>query len=182
MNRINIGCKVIFSSLLLVFISYIIILITVVNLDPNPISLNYNISYKTKIKSLFPQGWAFFTKNIKDDEGVYMYKVTETNEYNLVDLNSFTFKDIFGFNRKNRVIGHKFTLVLNDLSDEKWFTYKGDINKIPIDSLQVINVKIKKPFLKGKFIVKRALQLPYQWYVSKHKTYRTSKYVIIKVK
>jgi len=182
MSKLDIKYKVIFSWLLLIFITYMLTIIIVINLDPNPISLNYNVPYKTKIKSLFPQGWAFFTKNIKEEEGIYIYEMKKLNEYNLVDLNSFSFKDYFGISRKKRVIGHKFTLALNNVSREKWFLYKGNISKIPIDSLNLINIKIKKPSLKGKFIIKRALQLPYQWHISSHTIYKTSKYLILEIK
>tara|TARA_B110000977_G_scaffold193387_1_gene268315 strand:- start:2433 stop:2981 length:549 start_codon:yes stop_codon:yes gene_type:complete len=182
MSKLNIKYKVIFSWLLLTFTTYMLFLVIVVNLDPNPISLNYNVPYKTKIKSLFPQGWAFFTKNIKEEEGIYIYEMKKLNDYHLVDFNSFTFKDYFGISRKKRVISHKFTIALNNVAKEKWFLYKGNINKIPIDSLNLIKIEIKKPNLKGKFIIKRALQLPYQWYISKHELYKTSKYLILEIK
>lgn len=180
-NKAKIRIQVLFSGVLILVMVFLITLVSVVNISPNPISLNHRISYKSKLKALLPQGWAFFTKNVKEDEGVNIYEFKAKNEYDLIDLNSFGIQTLFGVKRTNRVIGHKFTAAVNKTVIDDWYSYKGDINKIPLDSLKTIKLKLESSSLKGKFLIEKGLQLSYEWFISKSKIYTTNKYVLVEI-
>lgn len=169
---------VFFYSSIVVLISMILYII-VINNSPNIIVLNYNIPFKNSMNALAPQGWAFFTKDVKKD----YFKIYELHNKNQpITIKTSTASQFFGLIRDNRVINSRISTIINNVNSKLWFSFKGDINKIPKDSLSKVSIKVKKPMIFGNFIIEKGIPLPYDWYKSKLHMQRTMEYVEIEIK
>jgi antimicrobial peptide system SdpA family protein len=150
------------------------------SIKSNAIILNYNIPFKNKINALAPQGWAFFTKDInKDYFNIYEVK---NKKIHLVSVKSSSASQYFGIIRDNRMINHKLGSVIANIEPELWYKYKGELNKINLDSLSKTSIKVKKPMIYGIFLIEKGTPLPFAWYNSDLNFHRTMNYIILEIK
>ncbi|MFV7236016.1 SdpA family antimicrobial peptide system protein [Flavobacterium sp. ZB4R12] len=154
--------------------------ILVISNSPNPITLNYNIPFKNNLNALAPQGWAFFTKDVhKDYFNIYSIKKGKINS---VCLKSAELTQYFGIKRDNRIINHKIGTILKNINEELWYNFKGNVDKIPQDSLAKISINVKEPMIYGVYLIEEGNPLPYDWYKSNLKIHRTMKYIQLEIK
>ena len=125
------------------------------NINVNTFSVNTSFVHKKIVKSLIPQGWAFFTKSPRDLE-LSIYNLKEKKEENLT---SFQAKEYFGICRKNRLLNTKLIDISKNIDEKLWVLHDNDIN---IDKLAVVSLEDK--ILTGKeFIISKYFPLPYSW-------------------
>lgn len=126
------------------------------NINVNTFSVNTSFIHKKLVKSLIPQGWAFFTKSPRDLE-LSIYNLNNKEEENLT---SFQVKEYFGICRKNRLLNTKLIDISKNIDERLWVL---NVDSINIEKLAVVTVEDK--ILKGEeFIISKYFPLPYSWY------------------
>ncbi len=171
-----------FFLLVLGVVSYLIFLIGVSSIGANPITLNYDLPLKNELHRLAPQGWAFFTKDVRKDF-FSLYKKTEGyDNYEKVTIKSSSQDQIYGLKRDNRSIMHKISYLIKNIDNNLWYEYKGNLNDISIDSLSTVSIEVSRPMIFGEFLISKGEQIPYEWSRSKLKVNSKSNYIILNLK
>lgn len=134
----------------------------------NPI--NNSIKNRIAIISVFPQGWAFFTRDSRESR-LHVFDLQNNGE--LMNLRNTSLKFGFGASRHNRIQNLQVSNIVRGLNIDSISEYKikavlpTDINsKINFDTLIYQNVIIDKevsPDFQGKYII--AIQLMLPWYL-----------------
>lgn len=169
--------KIAYFYFLAIFCSSVVLYLIIVSVAPNPVTLNYDVPFKNSINALAPQGWAFFTKDVKTDYfNIYDQNKTE------VSLKAAGSSQYFGLRRDNRIINHKIGNLLSNIDPKFWYSYKGDVKKIPNDSLTKIAIKISEPMIYGTYLIEKGKPMPYEWYLSRLKVHQTMNYVLVEIK
>lgn len=130
-----------FKKVIVVSVFLFCIFLTYLLLFLNNTDTTINVSSKAKyINTLFfPQGWAFFTVNPREEE-MAVYKITKDGGKSLLVENSFSPKYLWGINRVNtaRLIQFMIIYSKNGL-DKKFASFEDDyfdkknVNKIIVD-------------------------------------------------
>jgi antimicrobial peptide system SdpA family protein len=130
------------------------------------------ISKKSRIRStvFMPEGWAFFTKNPREENFVLYTK--EADGWNLKTIRAGSYKNIFGLNRGIRMANQELGMLLMNLSNPRWVDMKGRItdpsNAVLLDTLPATSVISNShyPIFKGDYILQRVTHVPWVWYSS----------------
>ncbi len=152
--RTVIYVSIVFSG---VYISFI-----VSNRD-NPVRLSY--TSVQELYSVFPQGWAFFTRNPKE-EVLQLYKM-EGDKLVLVNNSaSLSFKDFFGFKRQTRKVSAELAEIIKKVPTQSWKEHRGgeisEVLKKLVLSDTVSNIFTEK-LLSGEYIIYRSKRVPWAW-------------------
>ena len=123
--------------------------------------LNENV--KTITNNLFPQGWAFFTKNPRDLV-LRIYKI-EKGKLLEIDISNQSLKNKMGFSRSARIIGYEMSKVAETVKITDW---KQNSTSNIYDHLndKTIIVNSQFPFkhlTKGEYLLKLYRPVPYAW-------------------
>jgi len=150
-------------------------------------SLPYNAidySYKTKMHflTLLPEGWAFFTKNARD-ENVYVYKKIDGTFENC-DPTGSSYKYAFGFNRKGRAKTAELESMCALFSESDW-TKDSVLNFAELKSkAQVHDVedRVKDYAYSGEIFVIKREPIPWAWSRLPGRIDLPFKYIILNVR
>jgi antimicrobial peptide system SdpA family protein len=147
------------------------------SISDNPIKINYSFFNLDIFNLALPQGWAFFTRDAKE-ENVLFYIIGNNKELIKINMNNSNNNKNLGFSREHRMIFSKITSALNQIDKKFWRTFKD--NKINTDSISVINFKVKQPSLCGKYCIEVKKPIPWTLYSKlKKKYFLNSKYIIV---
>lgn len=171
--------KVGFFYLTLVFSASVVAYVMVISIAPNSIVVNYNVYGRKNINALAPQGWAFFSKDVHKD---YFNVYTVDKILELKEIRSASTSQIFGLKRNNRMIHHKLNTIINNINPGLWYKFKGNPANIGKDNLSQVSISVNEPQLQGNYLIERGEPLPYEWFLSENKVYKTMEYVLLKVK
>ncbi len=161
---------------------YFTFLIGVSSIGPNPITLNHKIPGKNDLSKLAPQGWAFFTKDIRKDFFKIYKKNEENGTYEKVKIKSSSIDQLFGIKRNNRSIMHKISYIIKNVDKNLWYTHRGDPNKINRDSLSVVSIVADEPMIYGEFLIAKGEPIPYEWSKSKLNINPELEHILINLK
>jgi len=161
---------------IILLLSYMII----ISVSPNTITLNYNVPLKSEMNALAPQGWAFFTKDVHTDY-FKIYKI-QNNKLYPVEIKSADASQFFGLRRDNRFINFKIQTIIDNIEPTLWYPFKGDANKINMNSLSKVSISVKEPMVYGTFLIEKGAPLPYEWYRSDLKIKKTMSYIQLELK
>ena len=129
----------------------------------NPVRLSYNNAQE--LYSILPQGWAFFTRNPKE-EVLQLYKEDKSNLKLINNSASLSFKDVFGLKRDVRKKSAELAEIIKKIPSEKWETKKSSDKMKNLINLKisdtVINVFNNK-LLTGDYIIVRSRRKPWAW-------------------
>jgi antimicrobial peptide system SdpA family protein len=124
-------------------------------------------SYKSvrEYYSIFPQGWAFFTKDPKEP----VLKIFRQENGRLVHLNntaSLNLGDALGLKRNKRKMSAELAQTLSKVAATKWTKYEaGNIEevavKLPI--ADTIESKFNHKLLQGEYIFYQSERVPWAW-------------------
>lgn len=156
------------------------IYVLILSLQPNPITLNYKLPFAGEIAKIAPQGWAFFTKDIRHNH-VKLYRLDAKKQLQNFRLSSSAKNQLYGLKRDNRAIMHKINYLASNLDDSYWYEYSGNINLIPRDSLKSVPLDLDTPMVYGKYLVSVGNPLPYEWSRSDREVYLNNKYVVLDI-
>ncbi|MBJ7895168.1 SdpA family antimicrobial peptide system protein [Bacillus atrophaeus] len=148
---------VVISAVWMVFIGKSIIAV----LPANPLSPN--IDEQSFMKTLYPQGWGFFSKNPREE----MINVYETKTYaQAVSWPNNSFKNIFGLDRYGRAQGIELGYLIEQIpkSIEWEKCHYGSITCLKKTyTLVTINNKTPNASLCGNLGLSRETLIPWAW-------------------
>jgi antimicrobial peptide system SdpA family protein len=130
---------------------------------------------------LFPQGWAFFTKDPRD-QMVDVYRFGQDERLECVLQKNSASAYFFGISRKGRRVVLEISLILSTLPDSIWRTSRGepDIHFLP----QAITVH-REPFMyvltKGKYLIIEQRPIPWAWAKMNQKKYNPTKFLTLNI-
>ena len=167
---IGIGC------FLIMFLFYIL----VISIPKNPINSRYSFFNSNKMHALLPEGWAFFTRNPREEQ-ISVYNVNKDKSIEPISIKNMEIKNLFGLDRTSRYTLDKMGTVIGQLPDGYWKTITNlDSLNFYIDSLSVFSVEISRPSLCGKYLIEKRPIMPWSYYSSTKNVVLPSKYVTIK--
>lgn len=129
----------------------------------NPIRFSYEFQHN--LRTMFPQGWAFFTKSPRD-ENMQLYR-WENNRLVLVDgQRQATFANLMGFRRASRAMSVEYAYLLYDVPAENWVRCEGDAEAY-IRTHKLTNVQVENstphPYLSGTYYLIQKGIVPWAW-------------------
>ncbi len=163
------------NKLRLVFISIwigwaIVIVFNLLNYsEDNPIKIQYNL-FGEKLKTFFPEGWAFFTRNAKEDY-LDAYKFSDGHLYIIPGQRQAEIPNLFGLKRDSRAISVEYAYLLSKIKSENTDSLWTECYFSDVDSLIRIN-KIKSynvmnftndPFLVDTVFIISQRTVPWAW-------------------
>lgn len=118
-----------------------------------------------KVKFIIPQGWAFFTRNPREDQ-VIIYK--QNGEIlNEISLKTTNKGELFGIKRSNRHIQDKIGNIISEINNKHWFTTKSFYDfKDVSQSLNHLSISVKYPSLCGTYIIEVKKIMPWSYFKS----------------
>ncbi|MBV8353684.1 MAG: SdpA family antimicrobial peptide system protein [Candidatus Eremiobacteraeota bacterium] len=131
-------------------------------LPPNPIQLPIEIA--ANIRSFLPEGWAFFTKDPREDVSqAYIYS---RDEWTLVTRPAAEPGSLFGFSRRPRAQGVELGLLLASTAGAaRPVDCKGSAIQCLRHPNSVLNVRdpVARPLLCGRIGIIRQRPAPWFW-------------------
>jgi antimicrobial peptide system SdpA family protein len=171
----------IFGIIVFLFINFLFIS----SINNNAINLKYRAFHKNFSNVIFPEGWAFFTRNPRENK-IYIYRILPNKGLQEVSMKNFEAGVFFGIDRKNRVMYAKIANIIDDVKPEYWNDFsliENKITKNEIDRLSVLNIKVKGPMIYGDFVIMIKKTTPFAWYCgTKNKIKTDSRLIILKIK
>lgn len=146
----------------------------------NPVHLSYNSAQE--IYSFVPQGWAFFTRDPKE-EVVQLYMQQDDDLILINKSASLSFKDFFGLKRDVRKKSAELAEILKKIPSRKW-SISDDLDKLKnLRSLNttdtIINV-FEEKLLRGNYVIYSSRRKPWAW--AKSETKIPYRYIKIYIK
>ncbi|MDP5197983.1 SdpA family antimicrobial peptide system protein [Flavobacterium sp. DG2-3] len=172
-----------FSFFLAILIVLLIFFkITAIYFGNNPLNKQY--TSKSQLTSMFPQGWAFFTKSSRESQ-LHIFDCNSL-EPKLKNLKSFTSEYYFGISRKNRVLNIEmntiFQKIVTDsvkplyIKSTNIYSVNEEIKRKKIHYKKIILKKGSAPNFKGKYLFVSQIMLP--WNIIKRKTDYPSSFIV----
>jgi len=136
------------------------------------------------IRSFLPEGWAFFTRNSREDQTI-VYTVNASN-FDIARfkwLQNSHYSNYFGLDKKSRYMGVELAYLLSKLKSNDWSSCQK-LTKEKIKTLEVIEVKneLEIKNFKGLLLVQKKEPIPWAWRESSVEVEMPSKIALIKVK
>lgn len=117
------------------------------------------------MNSIFPEGWAFFTRNPREDQ-ILIYS-QEGDFFNKVSLKTTDQNQLFGIKRTNRFIQDKLGNIISEIDAKYWYRTKTGYNfHNIIDSLNQMSISVKTPSLCGTYIIEVKKIMPWSYFKS----------------
>ncbi|OAV45727.1 SdpA family antimicrobial peptide system protein [Lewinella sp. 4G2] len=132
----------------------------------NPISPKLEVG--NDLKKLFPEGWAFFTRNAreadhfiyrKSDQGWVLYDAPYPNA---------KAANYFGLNRRSRAASTEMVILMSQVPSSKWVTHElpftaASISAVDtVSSVPLVNT-VRVPMLCGELAIVRAKPIPWTY-------------------
>ena len=164
------------------FVVVFVILTMTISLPHNPLSI-YNSEVTSTFQSFLPEGWAFFTRNPKEDEVIIYYK--ENGKWIQNPLTPLSKPgNSFGLNRLVRAQSVEMAMIIPQPSEKDWQHCKGNfVDCIKKDTTKIIEVRniSPMPILKDTIAIVSYSPVPWAWSELKKSEEMPAKYVILKV-
>lgn len=126
---------------------------------------SYSVSYNVNVTNanfyvvkdlLLPQGWGFFTKDIREE---FVYNLYNVNGEKVM-VNNSSYENFFGFSKKARKISMEVAIIESRISNNNW-----------LDSLSVVSnpafLEVSNEYLYylkgGRYVLTRHMIPPYLW-------------------
>ncbi|WP_157579243.1 SdpA family antimicrobial peptide system protein [Spirosoma montaniterrae] len=127
--------------------------------------VRFSYEFQHNLRTLFPQGWAFFTKSPRD-ENIQLYR-WENNRLILVDgQRQATFANLMGFRRSSRAMSVEYAYLLYNVPTTKWTRCETDPEAY-IRSHKLTEVRVEnntpRPYLSGTYYLIQRGIVPWAW-------------------
>ena len=177
--------KIILRIAFLVFIFFDLLVIGYLMVGSLPEStIRFSKISKVRAASIFPEGWAFFTKNPQDDDYlIYSFQGNKNEQFPCLISPNSSLENLFGINRKSRLKSQEIGSAIPYVNDTAWTSIKGNLemNSAVINGMPIITIPIKSnyPYFKEKYILQKIAPIPWSWFNDFNQKFRTSKIVVI---
>ncbi|WP_313000541.1 SdpA family antimicrobial peptide system protein [Chryseobacterium gleum] len=164
---------------LFAIILFIVVLISSIPFNP----IQYKFNYVNQVYTYAPQGWAFFTREAKEDQ-VYIYKI-ENNKLKKISQKHANISNFVGLSRKVSKMTMEVEIIATMLDKKKFpkTTWNYDENlygKIPDKFITIKNL-IKSPILCGDYLIVYHSIVPWAWSKSAYKTKMPAKVIKVRI-
>ena len=170
-------------SVLTFFFGLVSVLIVFTSSIPfNPVQSNIN--YATEVLEYTPQGWAFFTRDAREEQ-VYIYSI-QNNKLEKIDQKHGDITNLFGLSRKISKLGLEAEILTNFIGKENfsvttWNYDENLLGEIPNRFIEIKN-PLQSPILCGEYVIVYHPIIPWAWSNSKKKIKMPAKVFKLKVK
>ncbi|MEO9484577.1 MAG: SdpA family antimicrobial peptide system protein [Ekhidna sp.] len=119
-----------------------------------------------KLLNVFPQGWAFFTKDPQDDV-LMLYSFEDGSFENAIKKSSMSLESLYGIKRHSRKANHEFFAQIIAKNIPTWTksdnqNWRDDCRKI--EPLDTITLSTKLPALaNGVYLIYWSRRTPWAW-------------------
>lgn len=142
---------------------------------------------KIQAVSIFPEGWAFFTKDPQEEDYIlYSFTRNSDGKYERVMAPTSAPQNIFGLNRASRLQAQELGAAIHYIKDSLWVTIKGSIDSsyTLVNNIKPVPIPIrsKHPYFNGKYIIQKTAPVPWAWAKDYKPEYGKSKIAIIEFK
>lgn len=129
-------------------------------------TVEINAVQRVRLIDIAPEGWAFFTRNPKE-ENAMLYRLDVKKGLVKASDIAGAFKNFMGLDRHERLMWKEFSGFSRYIKPENYVRINGDIysNKTMIDTMIAYKVPndAKYPLLSGTYIIKQAMPVPWAW-------------------
>lgn len=158
-----------------------VVLVVVVFSSAIESSFLFSKESKRNVMHFLPQGWAFFTRNPRE-ELVSIYKV-ENGNFEELNIRNGSAEYFFGLNRKPRVKGYEISLILSEIPPKSY--QHGSYNMLPeIDTSDILDIQLKYPLKtieNGIYLIKVYEPIPWAWSMYEQSQNRPTQYAIVRI-
>ena len=127
--------------------------------------IRFSYEFQHNLRTLFPQGWAFFTKSPRD-ETIQLYR-WENNRLKLVDgQRQATFANLMGLRRASRAMSVEYAYLLYNVPADNWIRCETDPESyIRTHKLNNVRVDNNTPnaYLSGTYFLIQKGIIPWAW-------------------
>ncbi len=145
----------------------------------NPLSIDYQ--QQANVRTLIPQGWAFFTRNPRE-QVLLFYKKQDTKWF-LVNSSGSSYDKLFGLSRLSRRQNIELGNLAAQLNVVKnWVECENNFPNTCIpDSTNKVYTNFKNPVIMGEYVVRLVEPVPWAWSKLMNEEQRKSKVLKILV-
>jgi antimicrobial peptide system SdpA family protein len=143
--------------------------------------LTFNKKWAFELQFLFPQGWAFFTKDPRDEQTT-LYKIKNKELFELNMKNGAT-NALFGISRRNRIMLIELAQVVNQIDTINWKAITSKEALLTFSdtakAIEIVNF-VNHSNLNGDYLIIKQKPLPWSWRENRDNLFMPAK--VIKVK
>lgn len=151
-----------YASLAMFWGAFIFLTLLIYSKD-NPIRFKYELH--NSIRTLFPQGWAFFTKSPRE-ENIQVYQLIDGKLQPIAHQRQATLENWMGFRRSARAISVEYAYLLYNVPSDRWTRCETDvetyINTHTLPTVSVVNAT-PEAFLQGEYYLVQKGIVPWAW-------------------
>ena len=141
---------------------------------------------KIQTVSIFPEGWAFFTKDPQEEDYLLFQVDEQTGNFVNVISPTSSPENAFGLNRVSRLQSQELGSGIHHIRDSSWADIKGDLtaNILLIREMKPVAIPIRsqRPYFEGTYILQKIRPIPWAWAKSFNEKNRKSKICKIEFK
>lgn len=151
----------------MVIASYMVIQIFLATIPGNILESPIQSKIGSSFREVLPQGWAFFTKSVGDDNLVpYAISTSVESRKKIVAPNASP-EYIFGWDRTPRAQGAEIAVLLQGIGKEKWNSCENEMADgcLAVALKKPLKVKnlLYKPTLCGPILLIAETTTPWEW-------------------
>lgn len=176
--------KVIFlgTVIIVAFWAWLLYSILTSSMSYNSLSPALLTEKKVIFKSIFPEGFSFFTRDPREPQAMIF---TAKSKEDLMEINRSSLKSFFGFSRYGRALTIELGIILSSIQDQKWFDCYNVDSKGCFENedmpIYYLKNSAPNPLICGEFFIKITEPVPWAWSSSFKRNQREMPYKIVKV-
>lgn len=175
-----------FYIIVSIFWIYIIYVSLAMAMPFNPSTISDDFKFRMNLKSIFPQGWGFFTRDPREAD-LILYEYQNKTWKKSTSFPYSAPKNLFGITRGARAMSTEIPLLLNQLEVPFWDTCYVD-PKICMESYLLTKTKVtsvtldfSQPIIKDTICIVMVDPIPWAWSDLNLQIEREFKYVVLNV-
>ncbi|MRM96251.1 SdpA family antimicrobial peptide system protein [Riemerella anatipestifer] len=146
---------------LFIFSTFSIILISSIPFNP----IQYKINFVKQVYTYLPQGWAFFTRDARENQ-LYIYKINN-NKLEIINQKHSNFENIMGLSRRVSKLVLEAEVVSNIIGKNNFYktnwNFDSNLHGIIPNNKIVLKNPIKSPILCGDYVFVYHKIVPWAW-------------------
>jgi antimicrobial peptide system SdpA family protein len=129
-------------------------------------TVNMSGERRMQLADLVPEGWAFFTRNPKEDNTI-LYRPAKGGGVKQFSMIAGAPRNVFGLNRYSRMVGKELAAMMRYIKDLPVDSIKGlpENNLAILDTITAVKIPndARFPLLKGIYYLRWVKPVPWAW-------------------